>query len=180
MEARSDGSEAKGYVHVYTGDGKGKTTAALGLALRAVGAGWHVFFAQFVKGMSSSELTALRRLNGQVAVRQFGQPRPLPRGPEHANFDGAQQGLSECKEAILSGDYRLIVLDEANVAAALGLFSVDDLIDLIACRPEPVELVLTGRWAHRRILDRADLVTEMREVKHYYRRGILARVGVEK
>jgi len=180
MEAGPDGAEANGYVHVYTGDGKGKTTAALGLALRAVGAGWRVFFAQLVKGMSSSELASLRHLYRHIEVRQFGQACFLHRDPEDADFEVAQQGLVECKEAMLSGDYRLVVLDEANVAVVLGLFSVDDLIDLIACRPEPVELVLTGRWAHPRVVERADLVTEMREVKHYYQRGILARVGVEK
>jgi len=168
-----------GYVHVYTGDGKGKTTAALGLALRAIGAGWRVFFAQFAKATATSELTSLDLLQKRIEVRQFGQAHFIRRGPERADLDHAQQGLIECKAAILSGDYRLVVLDEANVAVALGLFAVDDLVDLIACRPEPVELVLTGRWAHPRIVERADLVTEMREVKHYYRRGVLARAGVE-
>ena len=169
--------------HLYlaaTGQNRGKTTAALGLALRAVGAGWRVFFAQFVKGMPHSELTSLRHLHPPIEVRQFGRSCFVTRKPGDADLDCAQQGLIECKEAILSENYRLVVLDEANVAVALSLFSVDDLIDLIACRPEPVELVLTGRWAHPRVVERADLVTEMREVKHYYRRGILARVGVEK
>jgi cob(I)alamin adenosyltransferase len=169
-----------GYVHVYTGDGKGKTTAALGLALRAAGAGWRVFFAQFVKGVVSSELASLDHLEGRIDVRQFGQSQFIRREPEAADFDYAQQGLNECKTAILSEDYRLVVLDEANVAAALGLLAVDDLVDLIAIRPESVELVLTGRWAHPRVIERADLVTEMREVKHYYRRGVVARVGVER
>jgi cob(I)alamin adenosyltransferase len=172
--------ETFGYVHVYTGDGKGKTTAALGLALRAVGAGWRVFFAQFMKGTDSSELESLGHLDGRIEVRQYGQSHFIRRGPGTADLDHAQQGLIECKEAILSGAYRLVVLDEANVAVALGLVSVDELVDLIACRPEPVELVLTGRWAHPRVVERADLVTEMREVKHYYRRGVLARAGVER
>lgn len=166
-------------MHVYTGGGKGKTTAALGLAVRALGAGWRVFFAQFVKGMASSELSSLRQLRGRIEVRQYGPHRFILCGPQSADLRCAQQGLIECKAAMLSGEFQLVVLDEANVAAALGLLSVDDLLDLIACRPESVELVLTGRWAHPRIVERADLVTEMREVKHYYRRGVLARAGVE-
>ena len=172
--------ETHGYVHVYTGNGKGKTTAALGLALRAVGAGWRVYFGQFAKGMPYSELASLRQLRRQIEVRRFGRSRFIEGDPETADVDIAQRGLIECKAAMLSGEYRMVVLDEANVAVALSLLSVDDLVELIACRPEPVELVLTGRWAHPRVLERADLVTEMREVKHYYRRGILARVGVEK
>ncbi len=115
-----------------------------------------------------------------MEVRRFGRSRFIEGDPETADVDIAQRGLIECKAAMLSGEYRMVVLDEANVAVALSLLSVDDLVELIACRPEPVELVLTGRWAHPRVLERADLVTEMREVKHYYRRGILARVGVEK
>lgn len=176
----ADEMQTCGYVHVYTGDGKGKTTAALGLALRAVGAGWRVFFAQFAKGAATSELASLDYLHGRIEVRQFGEAHFIRRGPEIADVDHAQRGLLECKAAILSGDYRLVVLDEANVAVALGLFGVDDIVDLISCRPDPVELVLTGRWAHPRIVERADLVTEMREVKHYYRRGVLARAGVER
>jgi cob(I)alamin adenosyltransferase len=88
--------------------------------------------------------------------------------------------LAECREAVLSGDYRLVVLDEANVAVALGLFPVHDLVSLIDLRPQSVELVITGRWAHRYVTDRADLVTEMQEVKHYYHQGVFARTGIEK
>jgi len=168
-----------GYVHVYTGDGKGKTTAALGLAMRAAGAGWKVFFAQFSKGTQSSELQALERFAEEITVRRYGSGRFIDGEGDVDDCRRAQQGLAECREALVSGAYRLVVLDEANVAAMLRLFDVDDLIDLIDARPDGVELVLTGRWAHAEVLDRADLVTEMREVKHYYSRGVLARAGIE-
>jgi len=167
-------------VQVYTGDGKGKTTAALGLALRAAGAGWDVFFAQFVKGMVYSELAALEPLARSITVRQYGRACFLDREPEPFDFDSAEQGLRECQEAVTSGDYRLVVLDEANVAVAFGLLPLDDLVQLIDGKPPHVELVITGRWAHRRVIERADLVTEMQEIKHYYQQGVLARVGVER
>jgi cob(I)alamin adenosyltransferase len=169
-----------GYVHVYTGDGKGKTTAALGLALRAAGAGWNVFFAQFLKGADSSELDALERFSDRIAVRRFGRTRFVQRNPDCADAECAQRGLVECKEALVSGDYALVILDEANVALALRLFPVEELLAIIDARPEHVELVITGRWAHHRIVNRADLVTDMREVKHYFRQGVLARTGIEK
>ena len=170
----------RGYVQVYTGDGKGKTTAALGLALRAAGAGWRVFLAQFVKGMPYSELAALEPLSRWITVRQFGRACFIDREPEQADFDCAEQGFMECKEAVASGEYRMVILDEANVAVAFGLVGLDDLVQLIDGKPRNVELVITGRWAHRRVIERADLVTEMQEIKHYYQRGVLARVGVEK
>jgi cob(I)alamin adenosyltransferase len=169
----------QGFVHVYTGDGKGKTTAALGLALRAAGAGWRVFLGQFVKGTPGSELAALKRFSDLITIRQFGGSRLVKPIPTQEEIDGAAIGLAESCEAIVSEDYRLVILDEANMAAALRLVSVDDLASLIDARPPGVELVLTGRWAHEAILARADLVTEMREVKHYYREGVVARTGIE-
>jgi cob(I)alamin adenosyltransferase len=169
-----------GFVQVYTGDGKGKTTAALGLALRAAGAGWNVFFGQFVKGTGSSEISILERLSDRVTVRQFGRGCFIKRAPDRADLQFAEEGLAECKEVILAGNHRLVVLDEASVAVALGLFPVETLLELICLRSDPMELVITGRWAHPRLVEAADLVTEMREVKHYYRRGVLARAGIEK
>jgi len=172
--------DARGYVHVYTGDGKGKTTAALGLALRAAGAGWRVFFAQFVKGMPSSELAAMELLSRSITARQFGRARFIAREPEQVDIDCAEQGFAECKEAAASGEYRMVILDEANMAAAFGLLRLDDLVRFIECKPRSLELVITGRWAHRRVIESADLVTEMQEIKHYYQQGVLARTGVEK
>lgn len=168
-----------GYVHVYTGNGKGKTTAALGLALRAAGAGWSVFFAQFAKGMPTSELAALSRFDDRITLRRYGQPRFIRQGLDETDLNLARRGLADCREALASGLYRLVILDEANLGPLLRLFSVEDLLDLIDARPDGVELVLTGRGADRRVLDRADLVTEMQEIKHYYRQGVLARTGIE-
>jgi cob(I)alamin adenosyltransferase len=172
--------DTRGYVHVYTGDGKGKTTAALGLALRAAGAGWRVFMAQFLKGTECSELIALKPLSRSVLVRQFGRSCLVGREPDQVDFDCAAEGLSECKQAMLSGKYRMVILDEANVAVAFGLLHLEDITELIDLKPHNVELVITGRWAHRQVIERADLVTEMREIKHYYQQGVLARAGVEK
>jgi cob(I)alamin adenosyltransferase len=161
-----------GYVHVYTGDGKGKTTAALGLALRAAGAGWRVFFGQFGKPTPSSECRALERFDDLITVRRF----PAAAGDETA----AALALAECREAIISGDYRLVILDEANLGPTLQLFSFEAVLELIDAKPDEVELVITGRYAHPKVLERADLVTEMRELKHYYRHGVLARTGIER
>jgi len=170
-----------GYVHVYTGNGKGKTTAALGLTLRAAGAGWNVFFAQFAKGKATSERAALERFDDRVTIRQYGQPHFIRgnAGPDDADLDFARRGLAECREAITSGRYRLVVLDEANLGPMLQLFPVEELLELVDAKPDDVELVVTGRGADRRLLDRADLVTEMQEIKHYYRQGVLARTGIE-
>jgi cob(I)alamin adenosyltransferase len=167
------------YFHVYTGDGKGKTTAALGLALRAAGAGWNVFIGQFAKGQATSELDALRRFNDRITIRQFGRENLIGPQPENSDRAQAEIGLSECAAAISSGRYRLVILDEANVAATMRLLDLSRLLEVIDARPDGVELVLTGRWAPPEILDRADLVTEMREVKHYFHQGVPARVGIE-
>ena len=124
-----------GYVQIYTGEGKGKTTAALGLALRAVGVGWNVFFGQFAKGMRTSELTALEeRLADRVAVRQFGLPRFICGKPAEEDFAAARRGLEEARQAVASGEYRLVILDEANVAVKLGLASVEDFLALIEAK----------------------------------------------
>ena len=168
-----------GYVHVYTGNGKGKTTAALGLALRAAGAGWNVFFAQFAKGMATSEQTALARFDDRITIRQYGQARFIRHNPAGQDIYLAERGLNECRQVIASGHYRLVILDEANLGPMLGLFPVERLLELVDARPEGVELVLTGRGADRRLLDRADLVTEMQEIKHYFQQGVLARTGIE-
>jgi len=168
------------YVHVYTGDGKGKTTAALGLALRAVGAGWKVFIAQFGKAMVSSELEALRRFSDLITIRRYGQPEAQPSVGCCSQQDAIEHGLAECKEALVSGEFSLVILDEANLGPMLGLFPAQRLIELLDARAPQVELVITGRYAHPSVLARADLVTEMRELKHYYQHGVLARTGIEK
>ena len=170
----------KGYVHVYTGNGKGKTTAALGLALRASGAGLRVYIAQFVKGMEYSELKAIEKLSPSVAIKQYGRDCFIYKEPEKEDIQAAQDGLREVREIMTSGKYQVIILDEANIATYYNLFSVDDLLDFVHAKPEEVELVITGRMADPRIIEEADLVTEMKEVKHYYEKGVQAREGIEK
>jgi len=167
-------------VQVYTGEGKGKTTAAFGLALRAAGAGLKVFIAQFVKGAHYSELDALARFADLITIRQYGQACFIHGPPQAKDVEAAREGLLESRRALLSGEYAVVILDEANVATHFGLFSVESLLELIAARPAGVELVITGRRADPRVIERADLVTEMREVKHYYTRGVGGRKGIEK
>ena len=169
----------QGFVQVYTGDGKGKTTAALGLALRAAGAGLRVYFGQFIKNADYSEIKALARFADCITVRQFGRGCFLLTEPAPEDRAAARRALEGLSEALTSGDYDLVIADEANVAVALGLIEANDLVSLIDRRPEQVELVLTGRGAPDAVLARADLVTEMRCVRHYYDRGVLARPGIE-
>ena len=166
-----------GRIQVYTGTGKGKTTASLGLVLRAVGAGWRVFFGQFVKGRESSEVVALERLG--VTVYRCGGRQFIMGPPSADDRQAARQGLAVARQALASGDYDLVVLDEASIAVDCGLFSVNDLLDALAARSASVEVVVTGRGAHPKLLEYADLVTEMREIKHYYHAGLEARRGIE-
>lgn len=170
----------KGYVQVYTGSGKGKTTAALGLALRAAGAGLRVYVAQFVKGMKYSELDALKRFDDLITVKQYGRNCFIKKAPEQADIDAARAGLEEVKQVLAGGGCDVLILDEANIATFYKLFSVDELLELIDSRPEGVEVVVTGRKADPRLLEKADLVTEMKEVKHYYSAGVQARDGIER
>ncbi len=169
----------RGYVQIYTGDGKGKSTAAIGLALRAAGAGLHVFIAQFVKSGRYSEVEALERFSDLIVCRQYGRGCWLRGKPSGEDVKAAREALVEIREIIQSGDYEVVILDEANIATWFELFSVEELLDLIDVKPERVELVFTGRRADPRLIERADLVTEMREVKHYYQQGVLARKGIE-
>ena len=170
----------QGYVQVYTGDGKGKTTAAIGLAVRAVGAGLQVFIGQFVKGMKYSELKSLERFSPEIKVKQYGRAKFVHSKPAEEDFTAARDGYEEIKEIIKSGQYDLVILDEANIAVHFKLLSVEDLLALINEKPDSVELVFTGRKADPRLIEKADLVTEMRDVKHYYSEGVLAREGIEK
>ncbi len=169
----------QGFVQIYTGDGKGKTTAALGLALRAVGAGLKVFIGQFVKGMEYSEIKALKEKFPEITLRQYGQDCFIVKRPTVEDIRLAREGLAEVKTILHSGKYDVIILDEANIAVYFKLFSVDDLIEMIRTKPADVELIITGRNADPRLIEAADLVTDMREIKHYYQQGIQARKGIE-
>lgn len=170
----------KGYIHIYTGNGKGKTTAALGLAIRAAGAGLQVLFAQFIKGRLYSELNALSRFSDQITVEQFGLPQFIHGKPSVPDIEAARCGLERVKSSMLSGRFDMIIIDEGNVAVTCGLISKQDILDLIAMKPENLELIITGRGALPEIIDKADLVTEMKDIKHYYDKGVDARIGIEK
>jgi cob(I)alamin adenosyltransferase len=169
----------RGYLQVYTGDGKGKTTAAVGLAVRAAGAGLRVLIVQFAKAQPSGELVILRRLAPQIEVRQFGTGQFITGAPSAADRAAAREGLACAREAARSGQWDVLILDEASVAAWLGLFPVDDLLAIADLADGRMEIVITGRKADPRLVERADLVTEMREVRHYYARGVAARTGIE-
>jgi cob(I)alamin adenosyltransferase len=170
----------KGYIQVYTGNGKGKTTAALGLTLRAVGAGLRVFFVQFTKGRTCSEHATLKRLAPQVRFALYGSDRFIFGKPSEEDIAAARQGMQEVGEVIRSQECDVVVLDEANVAVKLGLLDPEDLLALMDDKPPTLELIITGRDAHPRIIERADLVTEMRCLKHYYdTQGVAARAGIE-
>lgn len=170
----------KGYVQLYYGNGKGKTTAAMGLALRAAGCGLQVYIAQFVKGLKYSELISLEKLKENITVKQYGRGCYIKREATQKDVDAAQNGLSEVKNIVASGKYDVVILDEITIAEYFKLLSVEDVLDLIASKPHNVELILTGRKADSRIIEAADLVTEMVEIKHYYNKGIEAREGIEK
>ncbi len=169
----------KGYIQLYTGDGKGKTTAAFGLCLRAVGAGKKVFFAQFVKGKIYSEIEAVNKFLPGITIKQYGRGCFIVKQPGQKDIEAAQTGLKEVAEIIQSGEYDLVVLDEANIALYYNLFSIDSLIEIIASKAEETEIVITGRYAPQELIDVANLVTEMKEVKHYYYDGVEARKGME-
>ncbi len=170
----------KGYVQVYTGDGKGKTTAALGLSVRAAGSGLKVYIAQFIKMGLYSEIKALEKFSGLITVEQFGLGRFIKGKPSPEDIKAAHKGIAKVKSLMGSPQYDIIVLEEANVAATCGLISVEDILELIALKPDNVELVITGRGADPKVIEKADLVTEMKEIKHYYHDGVQARVGIEK
>lgn len=170
----------KGYIQVYTGNGKGKTTAALGLALRAAGAGMRVFIMQFIKKSRCSEHKALERFDDLITIKQSGRGFILKRTANASDIAAAKQGLDEAMMIMQSRDYDLIILDEANVAVSRGLISSEDLIGVMDMKPVNVELVITGRYADEKVIAKADLATEMLELKHYAKKGVRARVGIEK
>jgi len=170
----------KGYIQVYTGNGKGKTTAALGLAIRAAGAGLKVYMAQFIKHGEYSEIKALNRFLETITVEQFGCGRFIKGRPSTADVTAARKGLNRIKTILAAGKHGVVILDEANVAVSLNLFTENELLESIDHRPDNVEIIITGRGAGPRIIEAADLVTEMKEIKHYYKNGVEARIGIEK
>jgi cob(I)alamin adenosyltransferase len=170
----------KGYIQVYTGDGKGKTTAALGLTLRAVGAGLKVYIAQFIKMGDYSEINALERLSDSVTVEQYGCGRFAKGRASAEDIALAGKGLRRIKDIFASGQYDVVIMDEANVAVSCELFEVEALVDIMDSKPKKVELIITGRNAALPVIEKADLVSQVNAVKHYFQNGVKARVGIEK
>ncbi len=168
-------------IQVYTGTGKGKTTAALGLAMRALGHGLKVYIIQFMKGnIRYGELETARQLSPNIVIKQMGRETFVDReNPDKIDVELAQKAFQLAREVIVAGAYDIVVLDEINVAVDYGLISLEELLRLLDEKPPHVELILTGRDAKREVLERADLATEMLEVKHYYREGIQSREGIE-
>ncbi len=172
--------DKKGYIHIYTGNGKGKTTAALGLALRAAGYGMKTYIGQFMKGQHYGELTSLRD-HPCITIEQYGDVECVHREEiTQKHVDQAQQGLKRAREIMLSDHYDIIILDEINVAVWFDLISTRQVLELLADRPKHVEIILTGRRAPGALVDIADVVSDVREVKHYYHRGVKARTGIER
>ena len=173
---------SQGMSQVYTGDGKGKTTAALGIAMRAAGYGYKTFIIQFMKGsVKCGELESAKKLFPNIMIRQFGRECYVRQGaPEQDDIRLAQEALILAHKVLTGGQFDIVVLDEITIAINYGLISEAEVLQLMSERPAHVELILTGRRATPEIVRRADLVTEMVEVKHYYHAGVNARVGIEK
>ena len=171
----------KGYIQVYTGNGKGKTTAALGQAVRSAGAGLRTFIVQLMKEYPYSELEGLEPLAGHVAIEQYGGDAFVYRGemPSEGEKAKAARALERAVEVMESGDWDVVVLDEACAAVYFKLITTADVLAVMDAKPDAVELVLTGRYCPDEVVARADLVTEMREVKHYYQQDVQARKGIE-
>jgi len=169
----------KGFIQVYTGPGKGKTTASLGLALRAAGDGLNVYMIQFMKGRRYSEIDAIESIKN-ITVFQSGRDEFVNKeNPEKIDIDLAKKGLERAREIIKKGKHDLVILDEINVAVDFNLIKEEDVLSLLDEKPEKMEIVLTGRYASKEIMKRADLVSEILEIKHPYQTGITSRKGID-
>jgi len=183
METNNNQQEARGLLIVYTGEGKGKTTAALGMTIRAIGYGWNVCIVQFIKGSwKYGEMDGLKRLAPDVELNIMGEgfvgiiddDKPV-----ETHQKAAKAALDMATEKMLSGKYNLVILDELNVAVKMGLVSMSQLMELVNKKPEKLSLVITGRDASEWLIEQADLVTEMKEIKHPFQKGILAQKGID-
>lgn len=169
----------KGYIQVYTGNGKGKTTASLGLSLRAAGTGFKVYIAQFMKQGEYSEIKALERFDDLITIEQFGTGKFTVGKPTDEDIEAGSRCLDAIRQALLSEKYDVVIMEEAAVAEKFSVITTEDILEMIRIKPEKTELVITGRGASEQLIAAADLVTEMREIKHYYQEGVKARVGIE-
>ncbi|MBM4300581.1 MAG: cob(I)yrinic acid a,c-diamide adenosyltransferase [Deltaproteobacteria bacterium] len=172
---------SRGLIQVYTGDGKGKTTCALGLALRAVGQGLQAYMVQFMKGRETGEARAAAgRLAPDLTLRSFGRPGLVNlRAPDPEDLALVREAWGLARQVILAGEYDLVILDEINLALTFNLLAAEEVFKVLRDRPPWVEVVLTGRQAPPELVELADLVTEMRPLKHYYEAGVQARRGIE-
>lgn len=175
----------KGYIHVYTGNGKGKTTAAFGLAVRALCAGKSVYVGQFVKSMKYNE-TRIEQLFanaddsfGKITIEQLGRGCFIDKEPEQTDIDTAREALAHCKAIMTEGKFNVVILDELCIALHFHLLTEEEVLSALRERAKNVEVVITGRKAPQSLVDIADLVTDMQEVKHYYTQGILSRNGID-
>jgi cob(I)alamin adenosyltransferase len=172
-------SDGKGIVMLFTGDGKGKTTAAVGAALRAAGHGAEVLIIQFMKGRLYGELAAVEKLDN-LNIEQYGRDEFVdPKDPEKIDVELAEKGWERALKAVASDPPSLLVLDEINIAVSFGLISLESVVDFVRNLPDGMDLILTGRYAARELIDIADTVTEMREIKHHYNAGVQMRKGIE-
>ena len=171
--------EKRGYIQVYTGNGKGKTTAAFGLAVRALCAGKRVFIGQFVKSMKYHE-TQIESLFDRLEIRQFGRGCFIKHDPSEMDMDMARKGLKECTKKLSSGEYDVVILDELTIALYYRLLTEEEVLKALRKKAIATEVVVTGRYASATLTEFADLVTEMQEVKHYYTRGVLSREGIDR
>lgn len=169
----------KSTIQIYTGNGKGKTTAAIGLAVRSAGAGKKVFIGQFVKLQTSSEIEEIRKCIPNITTRQYGTGSFIVCTPSPDEIAAAQEGLAEVTSIIYSGEYDVVILDELNIALYYQMIQVAEIVNMLNNRPDHVEVIITGRNAPDELVELADLVTEMKEVKHYFSKGIEARKGIE-
>ena len=169
----------KGYVQIYTGNGKGKTTAALGLALRASAYGKKIFIGQFVKGMKYGELESIKKFSDTITLKQFGRDCFIYNDPEPEDIEAARKGWEEVNTILIENKIDILILDEIGIAILYKLISTREVIDFIKRKPKEMELIMTGRYMPEELFELADLVTEMKEIKHYYTRDIPAREGIE-
>ncbi len=168
-----------GKIHIYTGNGKGKTTAAIGLAIRAIGANKKVFIGQFVKSQIYSEIDFINKKIPQIDTAQYGLDCFIINEPTAEDIKAAQKGLQEITEKMKSKEYDLIILDEITIALYYKLFSTKELLTVLKTKPNDCEIIITGRYAPKELIEVADLVTDMQEIKHYYNQGVVARKGIE-
>ena len=178
-DGRSVGEMIKGLIQVYTGDGKGKTTAALGLALRAAGRNMKVLIVQFMKKWDYGELHSIELISN-ITLRTFGTKDFVYKGKaKKIDYEEAEKAFSFGAEGVQSGDYDIVIFDELNMALYYELLDLKKVVEKLKGKPDEVEVVITGRRAPEEIIGIADLITEMKEVKHPYQKGIEARKGIE-